>query len=550
MNDSIEPPQRRLCSKLQFSVRTFVIAVTAASVLIAVKRDWLRSLFEDSGRSIPADFDFSSKHALWNTPVGSRSLGSPIVAGDRLFVGTNNRRGLLERCPPTQDMGVLLCLDRTTGDLLWQAATQQHSNRQFSYPYLGQRGEPVVQEDRIWYINNRHELVCLDTEGFYDGEDDGLPCEIDSKWDRTKEADVVWQFDLIAELGITPKEYCYVDCGNSPICSGDVLLCVTGHCHLGASLDEPSVEAPCFIAVNKNTGKLIWSNSSSSMGSRDVQTGTPVCANLGGVTQAIFPGGDGWLYSFDLKSLKNGKTNLLWKFDCNPKNASWELDAKVQRMALLCQPLINDGKVYVATANRSGVMREMTPAQIWCIDPTRRGDVSADIVVNQADLMTPIGDKLPSACDVAAGDVIKPNPNSAAIWRYDGVDKSNSAAIGFASCRNKLSIRDGMLVAVDDSGYVHSLNAKTGELYWTYDILDSGSGSAVFTDDHILVPHPEGLTPIVFSKDANVATGNVNGANTILSPSEINATPAIADNKLYVLTNGSVYAIGDKDHKK
>lgn len=58
------------------------------------------------------------------------------------------------------------------------------------------------------------------------------------------------------------------------------------------------------------------------------------------------------------------------------------------------------------------------------------------------------------------------------------------------------------------------------------------------------------MTSIVFSKDANVTKGKVGGLNTVMSPSEIGITPAIADNTLYVLTNGSVYAIADKDLKK
>jgi hypothetical protein len=32
---------------------------------------------------------------------------------------------------------------------------------------------PAVDGDRLWYVTNRGEVVCLDTAGFADGEDDG-----------------------------------------------------------------------------------------------------------------------------------------------------------------------------------------------------------------------------------------------------------------------------------------------------------------------------------------------------------------------------------------
>src|SRR5262249_53306790 len=32
---------------------------------------------------------------------------------------------------------------------------------------------PLVEGERLWYVTNRGEVVCLDTKGFYDNEDDG-----------------------------------------------------------------------------------------------------------------------------------------------------------------------------------------------------------------------------------------------------------------------------------------------------------------------------------------------------------------------------------------
>jgi len=46
---------------------------------------------------------------------------------------------------------------------------------------------PVVEGDRLYYISNRGELLCLDTHG--DGQGN---------------AKVIWRFDMIKETGATP----------------------------------------------------------------------------------------------------------------------------------------------------------------------------------------------------------------------------------------------------------------------------------------------------------------------------------------------------------
>ena len=46
----------------------------------------------------------------------------------------------------------------------------------------------------------------------------------------------------------------------------------------------------------------------------------PAYGVVKGKAQVIFPGGDGWLYSFEPKTGK-----LIWKMDLNPKDSVWEL---------------------------------------------------------------------------------------------------------------------------------------------------------------------------------------------------------------------------------
>ena len=51
------------------------------------------------------------QNILWTAPLGSQSYGNPVVANGKVFVGTNNGFGYLQRYPARTDLGCLLCFD-------------------------------------------------------------------------------------------------------------------------------------------------------------------------------------------------------------------------------------------------------------------------------------------------------------------------------------------------------------------------------------------------------------------------------------------------------
>ena len=54
----------------------------------------------------------------WSVRLGSETHSTPVIAGGRIFIGTNNNR---PRDPRHKgDRGVLMCLDEKDGRLLWQ----------------------------------------------------------------------------------------------------------------------------------------------------------------------------------------------------------------------------------------------------------------------------------------------------------------------------------------------------------------------------------------------------------------------------------------------
>jgi len=92
------------------------------------------------------------------------------------------------------DLGCLLCFRESDGELLWQHSNEKlTTGRVHDWPLQGICSTPLVNKDRLWYVNNRGEVVCLDTEGFYDREDDG---PLVGEWTRLFETDVTLQASL------------------------------------------------------------------------------------------------------------------------------------------------------------------------------------------------------------------------------------------------------------------------------------------------------------------------------------------------------------------
>src|SRR5262245_13359532 len=76
------------------------------------------------GHNIPTewevgDIDFrtnewdpkSGKNIKWVSRLGSQTYGNPVVSGGKIFVGSNNGGGWIQRYPFDYDLGVLLCFD-------------------------------------------------------------------------------------------------------------------------------------------------------------------------------------------------------------------------------------------------------------------------------------------------------------------------------------------------------------------------------------------------------------------------------------------------------
>ncbi|MCA9218144.1 MAG: PQQ-binding-like beta-propeller repeat protein, partial [Planctomycetales bacterium] len=142
----------------------------------------------------------------WVAAVGSQTYGNPVVANGKVFVGTNNGNGYVARYPATVDLGCLLCFSEKDGKFLWQHSSEKlKTGRVHDWPLQGICCAPLVEGDRAWFVTSRGEVRCVDTEGFYDGENDG---EVQDEVKGDTEADVVWVYNMMQKLGVSQHNMC------------------------------------------------------------------------------------------------------------------------------------------------------------------------------------------------------------------------------------------------------------------------------------------------------------------------------------------------------
>jgi outer membrane protein assembly factor BamB len=493
-----------------------------------------------SAATIPTDWKVKTgENIRWSMPLGSETYGNPVVANGKVYIGTNNGHAYVKQYPAKVDLGALVCFDEKTGKFLWQHSNEKlPSGRVNDWPDQGICSAPLVDGDRLWYVSSRGEIVCLDTEGFHDGENDGavkdeltaMKPDLKALANEKAEADVVWKVNMMKDLKVSQHNMC--SC--SVTCVGDYLLVNTSNGVDEGHKELPAPRAPSFLVCKKATGEMVWTDNTPGSNVLHGQWSSPACGELGGKMQALFGGGDGWLYSFALEG-ENGKSKLLWKFDCNPKDSVYKLNGAT-RNHIISTPVIYDGLVYVAV----GEDPEHGEGQghLWCIDPTKSGDVSPTIVYNTKDMSKPIPPKRLQAMVEKDGDFQRDNPNSAAVWHYVGNDPTKFETTMHRTC-GTAAIKDNLLFIADFSGLFHCLDAKTGKAHWTYDMLAASWASPLIVGDKVYIGDEDGEISIfnVSKEPQEEPTATVDMGSAVYT------TPIVANETLYIANRNRVFAI-------
>lgn len=454
----------------------------------------------------------TTKNVKWVAKLGSQSYGNASIADGKVFVGTNNdvpRNGKYEG-----DRSIMMVFDEKTGDFMWQLVIPKlASGKVNDWENLGLLSSPTIEGDRVYLVTSRCEVMCLDANGFSNGnqgmQDEGQyvvgpnrpKVEV-----GPQDADIIWVYDMMEELGVFPH--------NASNCSvlvvDDLVYACTSNGQDWTHSNIPSPFSPSFVALDKKTGELRGEDDAE-IGPRIYhgQWSSPSSGVVNGKKLVFFGGGDGVCYAFEAKPVEEDGIGFLkkyWWFDANPPEYKKTKDGKPIRYPaaegpseINATPVLWKNRIYVAIGqdpeHGEGV------GNLVCIDATQQGDVT----------------------------------KTAKIWNFQKINRSIST----------VSITpEGLLFIGDFSGFVYCLNADTGEHYWTHDMKAHMWGSTMVADGKVFVGDEDGdLVVLAAGKEKKVLSETNLGA-------PVYSTPVVANGVLYVASNTHLYAIHDEARAK
>jgi outer membrane protein assembly factor BamB len=387
----------------------------------------------------PVDWDTTTgRNIIWSVELGNEVYGRPVVAGDVVYVGSDNTRQLNPAFK--EDSGVLMAFRVTDGAFLWQdvAPRVERGLREFLLPST--TSGPYVEGDRLYYVTAECQLRSLDTRGFGDGENNG-PYREEIFKDNAA-ADIVWQLDMPA-LGVFPHEACNSDV----LLLGDLAIVATSNGQNEGHTSVPSPRAPSLIAVNKHSGEVVWR----AIGPGDqVLHGawsSPVAANVNGRMQVLFGGGDGWLRAYDAVSGYE-----VWRFDGNPKDSRFlPRPGVLSRSFIVASPVYADGRVFIAMGQSPG--HGNGPSFVYAISPNGQGDVT----------------------------------ESRVLWTSREVGRVVGTPV----------VKDGLLYVGDLGGTIYCLDAATGALVWKHETDEAIWGCLLLAGDRLYVGNAGGRMTVL-----------------------------------------------------
>ena len=485
------------------------VTVTAESDLVMFGGDASRN-FVSSEKNLPTKWNLKTgENIKWVAELGSQTYAGPILYDGKIFVGTNNEALKDENMPG--DRGNIMAFDAASGDLLWQSAhAKLGAGRVNDWPLQGICSTPAAENGIVYYVSNRAEVIAADVNGFHDGENNG-PFKKEGEFRMVTEKgedgeskqvrkfiekqgkldeDILWKYDLIGELDVFPHNLA----AGSPLIVGDLIFVITGQGVDEGHFNVPTPLAPSFVVLNKKTGELVWENADPADAVLHGSWSNPSYGVIGGKPQVLFPGGDGWLYSFEPKTGK-----LIWKFDMNPKDSKWELGGRGTRNNVISMAVIHDGIAYIAVGQDPE--HGEGPGNLWAIDGAGK-----------------------------SGDITE----TGVVWHVGGED--------FHRTMSSAAIHDGVMYIADLNGFVYALDVKTGKRLWMYDTFAAIWGSTFYADGKVYIGDEDGDIAVL-----KAGREGKEGEGILLHETNMGTavytTPIAKDGVIYVASRTRLFAI-------
>ncbi len=474
---------------------------------------WTRNMVS-AETNLADSFDpATDRNIKWSAELGTETYSTPIVAGGRVYIGTNNNH---PRDPRHKgDRGVLMCFDEQTGKLLWQLVVpKREEDIYFDWPNSGISSPATVEGDRVYIVSNRGEVMCLDARGLANGNDGPFQDEgahMTPLGDTNKyspgplDADILWSFNLTTGAGIWSHDAAH----SSILIRGDQLYLntATGVDNTHRKVRTP--DAPSLVVLDKNTGRLLARDYEHI--APDIFHNTwcsPSMATVNGQPLIFFGGGNGIVYAFEPLAPTNAASTsgtnvaslkVVWKFDFDPTAPKTNIhkyltNRRESPSDFYGMPVFYQNRLYMAGGG--DLWWGKNEAWLKCIDPTKTGDITTNGLV----------------------------------WSYP-LEKH---VLGTPAIHN------GLIFLADCGRKMHCVDAQTGKPYWTHDINGDAWASPLVADGKVYLGTRAG-TFYVFA-----AGKEKNLLSSVELKQPIGATATAANGVLYVATMNRLYAIKSK----
>jgi len=463
-----------------------------------------------SETGLPTSFNpETGENIKWSVSIGSHNYATPVIAGGKVFIGANNadeRDGRFEG-----DMGTLLCLNELDGSLCWQLVVPRiEGDRHNDWPMIGICSPPTIQDNRVYVLTNRSEVLCLDINGQTDGNDGPFKGE---GWYmarsgefasevKSKDADIIWSYDLRLQLGMSPHDSPHA----SILIDGDYLYLNTCNGVDYRHLETCSLNAPSLIVLDKKTGKLV-AKDNEHFGPRIFHSSwsSPAMGEVNGQKQVFFAGPDGVLYGFEAikQSASRDKVHALkkvWQFDCDPNTPKKNIhdylrNRKESPSNFLGMPVFYKNRIYVTVGG--DIWWGKKEAWLKCVDATQTGEIT----------------------------------DTGEIWSANLEQHSASTP----------AISNGLAYVTDCGKNLHCIDAESGDYYWKHQLRMDMWSSALVADKKIFVGSRGSDFWILGEGE------KLNVLFSIKLDSPINSTPVAKNGILYISTMNRLYAIEELD---
>ena len=485
---------------------------------------WSRNLTSRE-KNLPDTFDpDTGKNIKWVARIGTQTFSTPIVAGGRVYIGTNNEE---PRDPAHRaDSGVLMCFDEKTGAFLWQLVVpKREEDRYTDWPKTGLSSPVTVEGERVYLMSNRGEMMCLDARGMANGNDgpfkeeaahripqdtnrlDTVPIADRSPPSNSPElhssdADILWLFDLTSGAGIWSHDGAH----SSVLIEGDFLYLNTGTGVDNTHKVIRTPDAPSLIVLDKRTGAyLARDNEHIAPDIFHCTWSPPSMGKVNGRNLIFFAAGNGVVYAFetlkksDLRGATNGNPVSLkkvWQFDFDPAAPKDDIHKYLSNRRegpsnFYGMPVFDRGRIYLAGGG--DVFWGKNEAWLKCFDATGRGDITS----------------------------------RALVWSYPLEKHVLGTPAIFGDC----------VFIADNGRTMHCMDAKTGRAFWTQEIEGEVWASPLVADGKVYLGARNGdFWVFSASKEKKVLSKISLGA-------PINSTVTAANGTLFVATMTRLFAI-------